>query len=105
MPCAMPHNWIKSSLVRAGSIAVLVRLGALITAGAVVFIAPDSGMPAGQGTATYLVKIELNGDELGRGDYRGHVKLGMAGQVEIVTGQESLLRLLVKQLRHTISLG
>jgi multidrug resistance efflux pump len=45
-------------------------------AGTVVFMSPDSGMPAGQGTATYLVKIELAGNEVGRGEFRGHVKLG-----------------------------
>ena len=74
-------------------------------AGTVVFLSPDSGMPQGQGTATYLVRIELAGDEVGRGELRGRVKLGMAGQAEIVTGQESLLALLVKRLRQTISLG
>jgi hypothetical protein len=71
----------------------------------VIFIAPDSGKPEGQGTVTYLVKIELARGEVGRGDFRGHVKLGMAGQVDIVTGQERLLALLVKQLRQTFSLG
>lgn len=74
-------------------------------AGMVVFIAPDSTVPTGQGTVTFLVKIELERDELGRGDFRGRVKLGMTGQVDIVTGQESILALLVKQLRQTISLG
>jgi hemolysin D len=74
-------------------------------AGTVVFISPDSGMPAGQGTATYLVKIELARDEVGRGEFRGHVKLGMTGQADIVTGQGRLLALLVKRLRQTISLG
>jgi hypothetical protein len=74
-------------------------------AGTVVFISPDSSVPAGQGTATYLVKVELAADALGRGDLRGWVKLGMAGQAEIVTGQESLFVLFVKQIRQTISLG
>ena len=54
---------------------------------------------------TYVVKIQLEGEELGRGEFRGHVKLGMAGQAEIVTGQERLLTLLVKKIRQTISLG
>jgi hypothetical protein len=49
-------------------------------------------------------KVELAGDELGRGDLRGRVKLGMTGQADIVTGQESLLTLLVKTVRQTISL-
>ena len=55
--------------------------------------------------ATYLVKIELAGNELGRGELHGQVKLGMTGQADIVTGQERLLALLVKKLRQTISLG
>jgi len=74
-------------------------------AGTVVFIAPDSGVPAGQHTVTYLVKIQLAEEELGRGESHGRVKLGMAGQAEIVTGQERLLTLLVKKIRQTISLG
>jgi hypothetical protein len=79
--------------------------GVLTTGGAVVFLSSDSGVPTGQGTATCLVKIELEGAELWRGELRGRVKLGMAGQADIVTGQESLLTLLVKRLRQTISLG
>ena len=63
------------------------------------------GGAGGAATATYLVRIALAGDEVGRGDLRGRVKLGMAGQAEIVTSQESLLALLVKKLRQTISLG
>ena len=50
------------------------------------------------------MQIELTGDEVGRGEFRGKVKLGMAGQVEIVTEQESLLCILVKKPRQTISL-
>ena len=74
-------------------------------AGTVVFLSPDSGVGEGQRTATYLVKIELAGHELGRGELHGQVKLGMTGQADIVTGQERLLALLVKKLRETISLG
>jgi hypothetical protein len=51
------------------------------------------------------MKIQLEQEELGRGDMRGQVKLGMAGQVEVVTGQESILSLLVKRIHQTISLG
>ena len=40
---------------------------------------------------TYTVRIAVPRDEVGRGAYRGRVKLGMAGQAEIVTGRESLL--------------
>jgi hypothetical protein len=51
------------------------------------------------------VKVALEGSEVGRGEYRGEIKLGMTGQAEIVTGQESILALLVKRVRQTISLG
>lgn len=74
-------------------------------AGTVAFIAPDSGVSGGQPGAVYLVKIQLTGEELGMGNYRGHIKLGMTGQAEVVTGQERLLSLLVKKIRQTISLG
>ncbi|HSX77236.1 MAG TPA: HlyD family efflux transporter periplasmic adaptor subunit [Candidatus Saccharimonadia bacterium] len=74
-------------------------------AGTVVFISPDSGVLEGQRTVTYVVRIALAGDEVGRGAERGRIKLGMAGQGEIVTGQRSLLALFVTKIRQTISLG
>ncbi len=70
-----------------------------------MFLSPDSGTGNGNQTATYLVKIALAANELGRGELRGQVKLGMAGQVDIVTGQERLLTLLIKKIRQSISLG
>jgi multidrug efflux pump subunit AcrA (membrane-fusion protein) len=73
--------------------------------GTVTFVSPDSGINEGQKAAFYLVRIALHGDEVGRGEYRGKVKLGMAGQVEIVTEEETLLFILVKRIRKTISLG
>jgi multidrug efflux pump subunit AcrA (membrane-fusion protein) len=76
--------------------------------GTVVFVSPDSSVRAGpQGgqRSTYLVKIRVDGEEIGHGEYRGRVKLGMAGQAEIVIGQETLLSLLGKKIRQTISLG
>jgi multidrug resistance efflux pump len=73
--------------------------------GTVCFVAPDSGVAERQSRATYTVRIALAGDRIGRGEYRGRVKLGMAGQVDIVTDQESLLSLLLKRIRQTISLG
>jgi hemolysin D len=74
-------------------------------AGTVVFISPDSEVPEKEPTARYVMKIQLEKEELGRGNLRGQVKLGMAGQVEVVTGQESILSLLVKRIHQTISLG
>jgi hypothetical protein len=73
--------------------------------GAVYHISPDSQKLEGQQAVIYVVKVTLEGDEVGRGEYRGQVKLGMTGQAEIVTGQESVLSLLVKKVRQTISLG
>ena len=79
------------------------RYGTL--SGKVVFISPDSGLPDGQRTPHYLVRIELDADAVGRDGMRGLVKLGMAGQVEIVTETRSLLSILSKKIRQTISLG
>jgi multidrug efflux pump subunit AcrA (membrane-fusion protein) len=76
--------------------------------GTVVFVAPDSRVrdgPQGGQRSTYLVRVRVEGEEIGQGEYRGRVKLGMAGQADIVIGQESLLSLLLKKLRQTISLG
>jgi multidrug efflux pump subunit AcrA (membrane-fusion protein) len=73
--------------------------------GTVRYVAPDAAVQDGQRAATYLVRIEVSGDEVGRGDLRGRVKLGMSGQTEVVTGRESLLSLLVRKIRQSISLG
>jgi multidrug resistance efflux pump len=73
--------------------------------GTVSFIAPDSGIPEGQRAAFYVVKVAVATDTVGRGELRGRVKLGMTGLAEIVTRQESLLSLLGKKIRMTISLG
>jgi HlyD family type I secretion membrane fusion protein len=71
--------------------------------GTVCFISPDSKTVEQKG-AFYTVKIELHGEEVGRGELRGRVTLGMAGRAEIVTESRSLLALLVKKVRQTISL-
>jgi multidrug resistance efflux pump len=73
--------------------------------GRVSFISADSSVPEGQQVASFVVRIDAEGDKVGRGDVRGRVKLGMAGQVEIVTGQDSLLPLLLQKVRQAISLG
>jgi multidrug resistance efflux pump len=74
-------------------------------AGTVCYLSPDSGPAEGQHKAAYLVRIALEGDEVGRGELQGRVKLGMSGQAEIVTGRESVLSLLLRRIRQTISLG
>ncbi len=73
--------------------------------GSVCFIAPDSGQSEGGRTAQFTVRIELKGDSVGRGQWRRRVRLGMAGQAEIVTGRESLLSLLQKRFKQSISIN
>jgi hypothetical protein len=79
------------------------RYGTL--AGTLCFISPDSEVAQGQKTAAYIIRITVPQAGVGSGGVRGRVKLGMAGQAEIVTGRETLLALVVKRTRQTISLG
>lgn len=72
--------------------------------GSVCFLAKDSKTVEQRGVF-YTVRIELKVDEVGQGEHRGWIKLGMTGRAEIVTGQESVLSLLVRKVRRTISLG
>ena len=46
----------------------------------------------------------MNGDTVGRGRLTGQLKLGMAGQVEVVTGEESVLELVFKKIQSRIRL-
>src|SRR5262249_48407803 len=76
--------------------------------GKVLSISPDSMVadgPDGRRRISYLVRVMLEGDEVGQGDRRGRVKLGMSGLAEVVTGDESLLAILVKKINQSISLG
>jgi multidrug resistance efflux pump len=74
--------------------------------GTVCFVSPDSTVPEKEKAPVhYVVRIELKDSAVGRGALRGPIKLGMAGQADIITDEESLLVLLVKKIRQTISLG
>jgi multidrug resistance efflux pump len=73
--------------------------------GTVCYLSPDSGLAEGEPKARYLVRIALGSNEVGRGEFHGRVKLGMSGQADVVTGRESLLSLLLRRIRRTISLG
>jgi len=73
--------------------------------GTVHYIAADSAVNQEKGAVFYLVKVEVAGEEVRRGDHRGPLKLGLTGQAEIVTGHESLLSLLVRRIRRSVSLG
>jgi hemolysin D len=73
--------------------------------GTVRFLSPDSGQAEAKSQPTYRVKISLDTYQLGRGELQGQIKLGMAGQADIVTERQCLLALLVQRIRQTISLG
>ena len=76
--------------------------------GTLTTVAPDSHVaegPDGTRVALYRLEIALTENHLERGAHHGRIKLGMTGQVEIVTGRESILTLLVRRIRQSISLG
>jgi multidrug resistance efflux pump len=72
--------------------------------GVVEFIAVDSTVLEGQVASAFLVRIRVDSEEIGRGEFHGRVKLGMTGQAEMATAQESLLSLLVKRIRRSVRL-
>lgn len=71
--------------------------------GSVMSVSPDS--QAQDGRVFYVVKISLEDREVARGELRGSVKLGMTGTVEIETRRESLLSVLGRRIRNTISMN
>ena len=75
--------------------------------GKVTFVAPDSRLqgPSDRQVAAYQVRIEMRDHELKHNSLRGDVKLGMAGSVEIVTEQRSLLTVFFRRIRRSISPG
>lgn len=83
--------------------------------GTVTYLSPDSqqiepgeqgdeARAAGATPVAFVVRIEMSGAEIGRGELRGPVKLGLGGTAEIITETESLLNILIKRIRKTISL-
>jgi len=68
-------------------------------------ISPDAEAISNGGGLVYTVRIELDREDIGRGDLRGQLKLGMTGMVEVITGHEHLLALLLGRLHQAISLG
>lgn len=65
----------------------------------------DAVIPERQNAPVNIVRVKIESNELRRGEWVGAVKLGMAGQVEIVTGEEPLLHLLMKKIRLTRSVS
>jgi multidrug efflux pump subunit AcrA (membrane-fusion protein) len=73
--------------------------------GSVIYIAPDAEVREGHNVPTYLVRLRIGEELVGPTGDRGRVKFGMTGGVDIVTGDDTILMLLVKKVRRTISLG
>lgn len=91
-----------------------------VMTGTVVYLSPDSRLPSASdddasakttrplqrsSPAVFLVRVHMDGDAVGRQELRGDVKLGLGGMAEIVTERESLLKILFRKLRQSISLG
>jgi multidrug resistance efflux pump len=72
--------------------------------GTVCYVAPDSTVVKGHAAPVYLVKVDVASQQVGRGDYQGRLRLGMAGQAEIITDRDNLLAVLVKSVRQSISI-
>jgi multidrug resistance efflux pump len=124
MELARPDSFVFEGLVATGDVGHLTvgmatrikvdaydyhRYGTLD--GTVSFLSPDSdpNQERHQGQvkpgACYTLRVALSTDSVGQGESRGSVKMGMSGIAEVVTGRQSLLSLLVKRIRRTISLG
>lgn len=77
--------------------------------GEVTYVSPDASAngPSGPALANncYEVRIALHDIELRQGAQVGKLKLGMAGQAEIVVGRERLLSLFFRKVRQAISFG
>jgi hemolysin D len=77
-------------------------------AGTIAQIGTDAesiAMGPGRQAQVYIVRIELDGETIGRDDTHGRLKLGMTGTVEIVVDRDRLLPLLLGRLRQGLSLG
>ena len=76
--------------------------------GVVTYISPDSKVNESKdkpSQSTFVVRVEMREEQVSRGHCVGKIKLGLGGTAEIVVGQESVLMILVKRIRHSISLG
>jgi multidrug resistance efflux pump len=74
--------------------------------GTIAQIGTDAEMvgPSGNQVPIYVVRIEVDAEQIGRGTDLGTLKLGMTGMVEIVTGSDNLLSLLFGRIRQAVSL-
>ncbi len=83
--------------------------------GTVTYLSPDSqkieqslqtdgSRAARSAPVAFVVRIAMSADRVGHGDLHCPIKLGLGGTAEIITDHESLLKILVKRIRNTISL-
>jgi multidrug resistance efflux pump len=74
--------------------------------GAIAQIGTDAEMigPTGGQVPIYVVRIELDSEQIGRAGDFGALKVGMTGMAEIVTGSDSLLALFVGRIRQAVAL-
>ncbi len=79
-----------------------LRYGSL--RGTVLSISPDSIVAEGASSPIYLVRVALDTTEVRHGELVGRVQLGMACQVEVVTGGASVLSLFLRTIDRKISL-
>lgn len=73
--------------------------------GTVRYVSPDSTVTNEKVGVSYLVRIQLDQEMLKRGELTVPVKLGLAGQVEVISDTRSLLSIFLRKLRQKISLG
>lgn len=75
-------------------------------AGTLRFISPDSTVDteSPQKAATYALRVQIPNPSLERDGVEVQMKLGMTGIAEVVIERDSLLSLLLKKVRHVISL-
>ncbi len=76
--------------------------------GSVCFISPDAartGDDSAERENLYRVRVALPEQRVGRGSFAGTIKLGMTGQVEIITDRRTVLTVLLRRIRSSISLG
>ncbi|MBA4106399.1 MAG: hypothetical protein C0485_11630 [Pirellula sp.] len=76
--------------------------------GSVCFISPDAARNSDDSAERenlYKVRVSLADQRVGRGQFAGTIKLGMTGQVEIITDRRTVLTVLLRRIRSSISLG
>lgn len=78
-----------------------------VATGTIRQISPDAEpISAGGGQAlVYTIRIDLDAERVGTDELRGDLKLGMTGMVEVITGHEHLLPLLLGRMHQAFSLG